>query len=298
MIRQIQKYIHMSSRLASVRDLGFLTFLEGVHLRPTGKALGVSFGLLLVAQVLFTTQVVFASSITERKVVELVNESRLSYGLGVVVEDAVLSRAAQEKAEDMFLRGYFSHDTPDGVEPWYWIKHEGFEYKSAGENLAINFTEAEKQHRAWLESPTHRKNVMNPKFDKIGVAVVSGVWKNEETTIVVQFFAESVPVVMLGVPSEPVQSRQLVLLNQPALEESTRGAYVSLLPFNQYNLRQQSGFVNTYDKYMTIAIMWSHTLMFGILLVNAGAISIVIGKEVANSLQASRGLDPADPRYL
>jgi hypothetical protein len=117
-----------------------------------------------------------ASEVTPQKVLELVNESRLSHGL------------------DMFEKQYFSHNTPEGTEPWYWIENEGYDYKYAGENLAINFVSAEKQHAAWMESPTHRKNILNAQYQDMGVAAVSGKFENTQTIIVVQFFGQKMNV--------------------------------------------------------------------------------------------------------
>jgi len=133
-----------------------------------------------------------ASEVTQQKVLELVNESRLSHGLEVIAIDSELNVAAHKKAEDMFERQYFSHNTPDGTEPWYWIEKEGYAYKYAGENLAISFTDAEKQHAAWMKSPTHRKNILNPVYKDMGVAVERGEWKGDQTTIVVQFFGQRI----------------------------------------------------------------------------------------------------------
>lgn len=128
--------------------------------------------------------------ITGERVLELVNESRLSNGMGILSFDASLNRASSLKAKDMFEKQYFAHTTPLGQEPWYFVDLSGYDYHMAGENLAIHFENALEQHTAWMESPLHRKNILNPEYQDIGIAVAKGKFKNFETTIVVQFFGK------------------------------------------------------------------------------------------------------------
>ncbi|NCU41584.1 MAG: CAP domain-containing protein [Candidatus Moranbacteria bacterium] len=129
-------------------------------------------------------------TITAERVLELVNESRLSNGMGILSFDTSLNRASSLKAKDMFEKQYFAHTTPSGQEPWYFVNLSGYDYRMAGENLAIHFDSALEQHVAWMESPLHRKNILNPEYQDIGVAVAKGKFKNFETTIVVQFFGK------------------------------------------------------------------------------------------------------------
>ena len=127
-------------------------------------------------------------SITVDRVVELVNESRLGHGKNMISLDEDLSYAATLKVEDMFDRQYFAHDTPTGESPWYWVLEAGYDYKYSGENLAIHFESASSQHRAWMESPLHRKNILNENYRDIGVAIKTDIFQDKETTIVVQLF--------------------------------------------------------------------------------------------------------------
>jgi len=145
-----------------------------------------------------------ADAITPDRVTELVNESRLARDLPVVTLSSELSAAASMKAEDMFAKQYFAHDTPDGHDPWYWVKKAGYTYQLAGENLAIHFRDAFSQHTAWMESPTHRKNILNPEYRDIGVAVRSGEYEGNPTTIVVQFFGTKKGAVIDPAPAKTV----------------------------------------------------------------------------------------------
>ncbi len=142
---------------------------------------------------LFATFPDFASfsSITQEHVVSLTNQARRANGLASVTINPTLQQVAQLKLDDMIRNGYFAHTSPDGLDPWYWFKKAGYLYTYAGENLAMNFVEAEELNKAWLKSPTHRANILNPNYREIGVAVGIGEVDGFESTLVVQMFGTS-----------------------------------------------------------------------------------------------------------
>ncbi len=116
------------------------------------------------------------------------NESREENNLGLLETNDLLIAAAQLKANDMAQRGYFSHDTPEGQKPWYFLNLVGYQYDVAGENLAVNFIDSDDVHNAWMRSPTHKSNILKDKYTQIGIATANGVYKNKEVIFVVQFF--------------------------------------------------------------------------------------------------------------
>lgn len=145
--------------------------------------LGVSVG-----NSFFLKKTVLGASVTASVLVDLANDSRLSYNEQPLVRNITLDRAAQMKGEDMVLNGYFAHDSPTGVTPWHWFKKAGYVFLYAGENLAINFSDSQDVNNAWLNSPKHRENLLNGKFKEVGMATVEGRYKNSETIFVVQMF--------------------------------------------------------------------------------------------------------------
>ncbi|KKT89869.1 MAG: hypothetical protein UW95_C0003G0065 [Parcubacteria group bacterium GW2011_GWC1_45_14] len=150
-----------------------------------------------------------ASEITIENVIGLVNQEREMAGLVPLVENGNLSRAAQKKAQDMLEKNYFSHTSPEGLTPWYWIEKAGYDYKFAGENLAINFKTAEKQNKALMDSATHRKNILGEQFNEVGVAVASGTINGKETIITVQQFGNRTGAVALPEKKkEPVREKE------------------------------------------------------------------------------------------
>lgn len=124
----------------------------------------------------------------QKEIIQLVNQEREKLGLSILVENPILNQAAGLKASDMLKENYFSHTSPAGVDPWHWFEEATYDYKYAGENLAMDFGSAPSVHRAWMKSPTHKENIVSVKFSEIGVAVQEGLLDGRETLLAVQLF--------------------------------------------------------------------------------------------------------------
>ncbi len=133
----------------------------------------------------------YATSISSTDIIQLSNIQRHNHGLSELRQNSQLARAAQEKARDMFARGYWAHNAPDGTQPWYFITNTGYNYLQAGENLARDFNNAPDVVTAWMNSDSHRKNLLSQNYHDIGVAVVNGELNGVSTTLVVQMFGSS-----------------------------------------------------------------------------------------------------------
>lgn len=119
----------------------------------------------------------------------------------------------------MFENNYFAHESPSGDPPWKWFKESGYVYTYAGENLAMNFVEAEEVHEAWMASPTHRANIVNSNYREIGVAAGVGKINGEEVTLVVQMFGTTfVPPTLPKQPLVPTVKGEEVEVSQPVPE--------------------------------------------------------------------------------
>lgn len=129
-----------------------------------------------------------ATDISVDKVLSLVNKERIQNGLNPVKFDPLLSQAASQKAADMFAKNYWSHYSPSGTTPWDFLNQVGYPYLYAGENLARDFATSDQVVTAWMNSSTHRANILNGKYQEIGLAVVNGKLGSEETTLVVELF--------------------------------------------------------------------------------------------------------------
>lgn len=138
----------------------------------------------------------YSSEISAQKVLNQTNEQRLKNNLPALNYSDVLSKSAQAKAEHMFANNYWAHNAPDGTNPWYFFKMVGYEYQVAGENLAKDFYDTDTMMGAWMNSPTHRDNILNSKYKEIGIGVVNGTLSGIKTTLVVQHFGN--PLVALA----------------------------------------------------------------------------------------------------
>ena len=130
----------------------------------------------------------YAASISRDEVVRLTNQKRAEAGLAPLTLNGTLSNAAQGKGSDMINKDYWAHVAPDGTQPWAFFSGAGYKYRYAGENLARDFSNASAAVDAWMSSPTHRDNILNPKYKEVGIGVVEGDLAGTDTTIIVQFF--------------------------------------------------------------------------------------------------------------
>lgn len=147
----------------------------------------------------------YASNISVDQVLSLTNANRQSGGLSALSFNPTLAESAKEKAQDMFAKNYWAHNAPDGTTPWYFFKNVGYNYLYAGENLARDFGDSDNVVKAWMESPTHRDNIMSGRYTEIGIAVVNGILNGQETTLVVQHFGKP-SVVAAAIPAQAAQA--------------------------------------------------------------------------------------------
>ncbi|PIZ64015.1 hypothetical protein COY16_00400 [Candidatus Roizmanbacteria bacterium CG_4_10_14_0_2_um_filter_39_13] len=161
----------------------------------------------------------YATDISTSKLLELTNVERAQNNLPALTRNEKLEKAAQAKAQDMFEKNYWSHYGPSGETPWEFILASGYQYEYAGENLAKNFLFSDGVVQAWMDSETHRENLLRPEYTDVGFAVVNGVINDEETTLVVQEFGKplySTSKVESNAPQEqPVTATDQIVENIP-----------------------------------------------------------------------------------
>ena len=143
------------------------------------------------------------------------NVERAKSSLPALKVNDELSSAAFMKAKDMFANNYWAHTSPSGVTPWKWIGDAGYNYDVAGENLAKNYPTAQATVYAWMNSTTHRANILNTKYQDVGLAVVDGILDGRDTTLVVAYYGtpvtaaavegatDNTPAVVYAAPVQP-----------------------------------------------------------------------------------------------
>ena len=144
--------------------------------------------LLIFPLFIFFPGSVFYANISKDVLMNLVNEERKRNALAPLKGNPVLDKAAELKSVHMLTNNYFSHNSPDGVTPWHWFGTVGYKYKTAGENLAIGFLDSAEVFTAWKSSVSHNANLLNPKFNEMGLAITRGNFQGQEVSLVVQTF--------------------------------------------------------------------------------------------------------------
>ena len=110
----------------------------------------------------------------EKQILDQANALRARHFVKPLQADAKAQEVARAHSKDMAVRNFFSHENPDGLSAFQRMKQSGISYTSAGENIAAGQFNAMSVHDAWVNSPGHRKNILSPLFQNMGVGVYYG----------------------------------------------------------------------------------------------------------------------------
>lgn len=193
---QKAKILHNSSlALVAILLVGFQLVLTATH-TAFPKVLG------------------YAANISPNEVERLINVQRNTNGLASLNDNKTLDSATIAKCNDMLAKGYWAHFAPDGTSPWSFFLKFGYKYEYAGENLARDFPDAQSAVNAWMNSPSHKENILNPNYVDTGVGVCEGSLAGADTTIIVQFFGSP----LSGAPAIPIVQAKDVSTPRPSLK--------------------------------------------------------------------------------
>jgi uncharacterized protein YkwD len=84
--------------------------------------------------------------------------------------NARLGAAALAHSREMARTGRFEHEGARGDTPAERVQRAGYDARRIGENIAAGPTSAEEVVRGWLDSPGHCANLMDPRFEEMGLA--------------------------------------------------------------------------------------------------------------------------------
>lgn len=110
------------------------------------------------------------------KLLEATNRERGGANINPLTLNDKLSASAQKKCEDMVTKDYWSHNDPAGIEPWHFLQEAGYSYSEAGENLAYGYITEQQVITGWMNSPSHKDNLLASRFTEVGF----GVCKSED----------------------------------------------------------------------------------------------------------------------
>jgi uncharacterized protein YkwD/uncharacterized protein YukE len=139
-----------------------------------------------------TIKQVKEEGISSIDIIELTNKERLAVGLPPLSTNILLDKSAEMKVDDMVARQYFEHVSPTGEGVSDLGKKVGYEYVIMGENLAVGgFTSSADIVTAWMNSAGHKANILNKKYQEIGVSVKRATYEGKEVWFAVQHFGTS-----------------------------------------------------------------------------------------------------------
>lgn len=150
----------------------------------------IAYGLILLfLRLLLGTLPAGSAAVESGTLMSLINSERSQRNLSTLQTNQSLLTAAGQKSQDMIDRDYFAHQDPDGNYVWGKITGAGYtSYKILGENLAVDFATSEGMIKAWLDSPTHRDNLLHTEFLDQGLQALYGDYNGRYTNLTTSLF--------------------------------------------------------------------------------------------------------------
>jgi hypothetical protein len=143
----------------------------------------------------------YATNVNRSDLLAYTNTARAQNGLGALTLNSQLNSSSQGKADDMIANNYWAHVSPSGTQPWYWFDSAGYKYQSAGENLAYGFDSSNGVVNGWMNSPTHKANVLGDYAD-VGFGIANGSnYQGGENTVVVAHYGKPQTVAAAPAPA-------------------------------------------------------------------------------------------------
>ena len=152
-----------------------------------------------------------------QEMLRLLNQARAHAGEAPLLLEEALNQAAQVHDREMLRRHELSHQFPDELDLQTRLGQTGMHFSRAGENVALDFS-AEHAHQSLMDSEEHRRNLLNPAFNAVGIAVV---WEGCQM-YVVQDFAQRLPEYAADEAEELVAAKVAALRTQTQLPQLKR----------------------------------------------------------------------------
>lgn len=130
-------------------------------------------------------------AISRANIIWFTNYERVKAGLNPLREVSSLDNSSFKKNEDMFAFQYFDHTRKSNPSTGFdtFIDQEKYSFIKIGENLAMgDFSSSAEIVTAWMKSPAHRKNILDPNYKEIGVSVQYGTMNSKEVLLATQHF--------------------------------------------------------------------------------------------------------------
>lgn len=190
-------------------------------------------------------------------VLEWTNFHRNQNNLLLLTENWRLNIAAQEKVRDMFAEQYFAHLSPSLGGAARLTELIGYEFISIGENLALgNFEDNQALVQAWMDSPGHRENILNPKFQEIGIAVREGIFRGRPVWLGVQIFGKP----LLACPQIDSALKLEIETSQEEINELSSTLEVRLAELENIRPRKGRTYIQKVEEYNQLVTKYNNLL--------------------------------------
>ncbi|WP_168193802.1 S-layer homology domain-containing protein [Lysinibacillus sp. SGAir0095] len=186
--KDLPKNYWAKNDIEALADLGIIGGVDGVNFAPERKVSRAQLAIFISRALEFKTKVNNNQIIYDylskdyldtkqysdkwvKEVIGLVNEERAKAKLPALVEDKQLCQIAVVKAQDFIKRDYFSHSSVFYGQPWDLAAVFDYQFTSLGENIAKNFYTPKSVVTAWMNSDSHKENIMRSQYTNIGVGI-------------------------------------------------------------------------------------------------------------------------------
>ncbi len=129
-------------------------------------------------------------ALSSARVIDGINEARAAEGLPPLTENRALTSSAKLKIAELMKKGALVHTSSPAGSAWPVLVQGGYTYIHAGENLAVNIESEQEIVDEWIDSPLHKKNMVDPRFTDVGVAIGQGFYKGRKSYYGVAYFGE------------------------------------------------------------------------------------------------------------
>ena len=144
-------------------------------------------------------------SLSVQGIISDTNKERAAQGLPNLSVNDKLTLSAESKLQDMFKNQYFEHVSPSGQSVSDVVRQTGYDYIVVGENLALGVFGGDQQVvDAWMASPGHRRNILDSRYQDIGIAVGKGLYQGRTQWLIVQHFGK--PLSACSSPSNSIKT--------------------------------------------------------------------------------------------
>ncbi len=178
----------------------------------------------------------YAQRVDFSSLIYLHNKERNLHNIAPLTINSKLIESAKLKADIMLESNCWSHYCPEGQSPWTNFERVDYNYLYAGENLAEGFKDNSILMKAWMASPTHKKNILSSLFSEVGIGFAHGDYQGiYDNTLTVVHFANPSTVELIErrdiIDSESINDfvfhkpQNKAIYNTPALDFSGKAPF-------------------------------------------------------------------------